>query len=147
MQQNRSIILDDRAAALARYPHARVVDGFVFVSGISCRRPDNTHAGVTIHADGRVEKDIREQTRAVLNNIDAILAAADCSLHDVVDVSVFLVDMVDYAGMNEVWNETFLNKETAPARTTVAVAQLPHPNLLIEMKVVARLGTSSGRSQ
>ncbi|MCE7934814.1 MAG: RidA family protein, partial [Chlorobi bacterium CHB2] len=46
------------------------------------------------------------------------------------------VDMDDYAGMNEVYNQYF-NGETGPVRTTCAVHQLPHPNLLIEMKAVA----------
>lgn len=138
IQPNRPIILDDRAQALARYPHARVVGNLVFVSGISSRRPDNTHDGVTIHADGRVEKDIRAQSRAVLENIRAILRAAGADLDHVVDITVFLVDMKDYAGMNEVYNE-FFTKEAGPARTTVAVHQLPHPNLLVEMKAVAAL--------
>jgi 2-aminomuconate deaminase len=132
----KPIILDDRAQALARYPHARVANGLVFVSGISSRRFDNSHAGVTVHADGRVEKDIKAQTRAVLENIDVILKAAGASLGDVVDISVYLVDMKDYAGMNEVYNE-FFTKEQGPARTTVAVHQLPHPNLLVEMKAIA----------
>lgn len=137
--RNDPIILDDRAAALARYPHARVVGDLVFVSGVSSRRHDNTHEGVTIHADGRVEKDIKAQTAAVLNNIRVILQAAGADLKDVVDMTVYLVDMADYAGMNAVWNEHFLDKVTGPARTTVAVHQLPHPNLLIEMKAVALL--------
>jgi 2-aminomuconate deaminase len=143
--RNEPIILDDRAAALARYPHARVVGDLVFVSGISSRRPDNTHDGVTIHPDGRVEKDIRVQTAAVLKNIRAILQAAGASLDDVVDMSVYLVDMADYGGMNAVWNEHFTDKEKAPARTTVAVHQLPHPNLLVEMKAVALVPASSRR--
>lgn len=136
LRENRPIILDDRAQALARYPHARVVGDFIFVSGVSSRRSDNTHEGVTIHADGRVEKDIRAQTRAVIENIRAILQAAGADLSHVVDITVYLVDMKDYAGMNEVYNEYF-SKETGPARTTVAVHQLPHPNLLVEMKAVA----------
>jgi 2-aminomuconate deaminase len=136
---NTPIILDDRAAALARYPHARIVGDMVYVSGISCRRADNSHEGVTLHADGRVEKDIRVQTAAVLNNIRVILAAAGAGLCDVVDITVFLVDMADYGGMNAVWNEHFGDQLTAPARTTVAVHQLPHPNLVIEMKAIALL--------
>ena len=140
--RNDPILLPDRAAALARYPHARVVsagsDGaLVFVSGISSRRADNTHEGVTIHVDGRVDKDIRIQTRAVLNNIEVILQAAGCGLKDVVDITVFLVDMADYAGMNEEWNARFADKQGAPARTTVAVHQLPHANLVVEMKAIA----------
>ena len=150
--RNDPICLPDRAAALARYPHARVVgagdDGaLVFVSGISARRPDNSHEGVTIHGDGRVDKDIRVQTRAVINNIEVILQAAGAGLADVVDVTVYLVDMVDYAGMNEEWNARFTDKLSAPARTTVAVHQLPHPNLLVEMKAVALLPNEQARAR
>jgi len=130
-------ILDDRAAALANYPHARRVGDLIFVSGVSSRRPDNTHAGVTVHPDGRVELDIREQTRAVIRNIEAILDAAGAGLEHVVDILVMLVDMKDYGVMNEVYNE-FFNAQNGPVRTTCAVHQLPHPNLLIEMKVVAK---------
>ena len=136
MTPTKAIILDERAQALARYPHARVVGDLVFVSGVSSRRADNTHEGVLFHPDGRVEKDIRAQTRAVLVNIRTILESAGCDLSAVVDITVFLVDMKDYAGMNEIWNE-FFTKEGGPARTTVAVFQLPHPNLLVEMKAVA----------
>lgn len=129
-------ILEDRAAALANYPHARRVGDLIFVSGVSSRRFDNTHAGVTMHPDGSRELDIREQTRAVIQNIEVILAAAGAGLENVVDILVMLVDMKDYAGMNEVYNEYF-DAHTGPVRTTCAVHQLPHPNLLIEMKVVA----------
>lgn len=133
------ILGDDRAAALARYPHARRVGDLVFVSGISSRRADNTHEGVVVHADGRVEKDIGAQTRAVLNNIDHILRQVGLSLAHVVDLTVFLVDMKDYAGMNAVY-DTFFTKEGGPARTTVAVKELPHPNLLVEIKATAYAG-------
>ncbi|MCE7935783.1 MAG: RidA family protein, partial [Chlorobi bacterium CHB2] len=68
--------LGDRAQALANYPHARRVGDFIYVSGVSSRRLDNTHAGVTIKEDGSVQLDIREQTRAVIENIKAILEAA-----------------------------------------------------------------------
>lgn len=129
-------ILGDRAQALANYPHARRVGDFIYVSGVSSRRLDNTHAGVTIKEDGSVQLDIREQTRAVIENIKAILEAAGAGLENVVDLLVMLVDMDDYAGMNEVYNQYF-NGETGPVRTTCAVHQLPHPNLLIEMKAVA----------
>jgi 2-aminomuconate deaminase len=132
----RSVVVQQNAQALAKYPHAKIVGELIFVSGVSSRRLDNTHAGVTVHADGRVEKDIRLQTQAVLDNIAAILHAAGASLVDVVDITVFLTDMVDYAGMNEVYDRSF-TAATGPARTTVAVRELPHPNLLIEMKAVA----------
>lgn len=129
-------VIPGRAGALAAYPHARRAGDLIFVSGISSRRPDNSHAGVTIGADGAVELDIAAQTRAVLENIGAILAASGATLADVVDLTVFLVDMRDYGAMNAVYN-TFFDAETGPTRTTVAVHQLPHPNLLIEIKAVA----------
>jgi 2-aminomuconate deaminase len=132
------VILDDRAQALAHYPHARRVGNLLFVSGVSSRRFDDTHAGVTVHADGRVERDIRLQTEAVLENIRAILRKAGGDLDDVVDITTFLVDMKDFPGYNEVYNRYF-EKESGPSRTTVAVSELPHPNLLIEMKAIAAL--------
>ena len=134
-------ILADRAGALANYPHARRVGDLIFVSGVSSRRADNTHAGVTIERDDsgavvKVHKDITAQARAVIQNIGVILERAGASLADVVDCTVFLVDMDDYPGFNAVYNE-FFNAQSGPARTTVAVHQLPHPNLLVELKVVA----------
>lgn len=132
-------IVGDRAQALANYPHARKVGQFIYVSGVSSRRFDNTHAGVRINEDGSIELDIREQTRAVLENISVILQTAGATLANVVDILVMLVDMNDYAGMNEIYNQYF-QAEAGPVRTTCAVHQLPHPNLLIEMKVVAWVG-------
>ena len=58
------------------------------------------------------------------------------SLKDVVDVSSFLVNMNDFAGYNKAYGE-FFEKETGPTRTTVAVHQLPHPDLVVEIKVTA----------
>ncbi|MFZ9887262.1 MAG: RidA family protein [Myxococcota bacterium] len=134
----QAIILDDRAKALAHYPHARRVGQLLFVSGISCRRPDNTHAGVTYLPDGTVQKDIALQTEAVIDNIRLVLQAAGADLSHLVDMTTFLVDMADFKAYNEVYNRYF-DKETGPTRTTVAVRELPHPNLLIEMKAIACL--------
>lgn len=132
----KSYTVEELAQPLAAYPHARRVGDLIFVSGVSCRRADNSHKGVTIHEDGTVEKDIREQADAVLENIDRILQEAGSGIDDVVDITVFLVDMEDYGGFNEVYNRYF-DADTGPTRTTVAVHQLPHPNLLVELKVVA----------
>jgi 2-aminomuconate deaminase len=130
------VIVPGRAGALANYPHARRAGGLIFVSGVSSRRFDNTYDGVTLLPDGTVELDIRAQTRAVIENIRAILQAAGADLEHVVDATVFLVDMKDYAGMNEVYNEYF-NAAAGPSRTTIGVRQLPGEHLLIEIKVVA----------
>ena len=60
------LILADRAQALAAYPHARICNGMIFVSGISSRRLDNTYEGVKELPDGTLELDIRAQTKAVI---------------------------------------------------------------------------------
>lgn len=85
---------------------------------------------------GTMHLNIEEQTRAVLQNIEKTLATANAAMTDVVDVTSFLVNMNDFAGYNKVYAE-FFNKETGPARTTVAVHQLPHPHLVVEIKVMA----------
>jgi 2-aminomuconate deaminase len=107
----------------------------LFVSGTSARRPDNTIVGAAVDDLGTTDLDIRAQTRAVLENIAAILRTEGAGLRDIVDVTTFLVSMNDFKGYNEVYGEYF--DETGPARTTVAVHQLPHPHLLIEMKATA----------
>ena len=118
-----------------RFPLARRVGDFVYVSGTSSRRPDNTIAGAAVDELGTTELDIRAQTRAVLDNIGAILQQHGARLADLVQVTSYLVNMNDFGGYNEVWAEFF--DETGPTRTTVAVHQLPHPHLLIEIQAVA----------
>lgn len=119
------------------YPHVKVVGDFIFVSGTSSRRPDNTIAGVDIIDEmGTKYLNAETQTREVLNNIDKNLQKVGSSIKDVVDVSTFLVNMNDFAGYNKAYAE-FFNAETGPARTTVAVHQLPHPDLVVEIKVTA----------
>jgi 2-aminomuconate deaminase len=132
-----SVVLPDAARPRGRFPHARIAGGFVFVSGTSSRRPDGTFAGASADEMGTVELDIRAQTRAVIANIGQILAGAGASLADVVNVTTYLVSMNDFGGYNEVYAEFF--DESGPARTTVAVHQLPHPHLLLEMQAVALL--------
>ncbi len=133
----KSKLVKGKATPRGAYPHIKRVGDFIFVSGTSSRLPDNTFAGVTqIDEMGTVELDIRKQTRAVLENIKDYLATEGASLKDVVDVTTFLVNMNDFSGYNEIYAQYF-DKETGPARTTVAVHQLPHPNLVVEIKVVA----------
>tara|TARA_B110001469_G_C9642111_1_gene323184 strand:+ start:1498 stop:1902 length:405 start_codon:yes stop_codon:yes gene_type:complete len=119
------------------YPHVKVVGDFIFVSGTSSRRADNTIAGVDIIDEmGTKHLNIATQTREVLQNIDKNLASVGASLKDVVDVSTFLVNMNDFAGYNKTYAD-FFDKNTGPTRTTVAVHQLPHPDLVVEIKVTA----------
>lgn len=117
------------------YAHFRRAGPLIFTAGISSRRPDGSIAGADPGPDGQPVFDIAAQTRAVLNNIATILAQAGASLADVVEVSSFLVDMADFAGYNAAYAEFF--GPGGPARTTVAVHELPHPLLRVEIKVVA----------
>ena len=112
-----------------------MVGDTIYVSGTSSRRPDNTIEGADVDEMGTTTLDISAQTRAVLANIGRVLQAADADLSDLVQVTTYLVDMNDFAGYNEVYGEFFT--EDGPARTTVAVHQLPHPHLLIEIQGVA----------
>jgi 2-aminomuconate deaminase len=124
-------------APRGRYPHVKLAGGLAFVSGTSSRQADDTIAGADIGDDGTVRFDIRVQTRAVLENIRGVLAAVGADLTDLVTVTTFLVDIDDFAGYNEVYGELF--DESGPARTTVAVRELPHPHLRIEMQGIAVL--------
>ncbi|TYA53224.1 RidA family protein [Formosa maritima] len=119
------------------YPHTKRVGDFIFVSGTSSRRADNTIAGVDIIDEmGTKRLNVEVQTREVILNIEKNLAKEDATLKDVVDVTSFLVNMNDFAGYNKAYAE-FFDKETGPTRTTVAVHQLPHPDLVVEIKVMA----------
>jgi 2-aminomuconate deaminase len=130
-----STLVPGKAIPRGRFPHVKRVGDFLFVSGTSSRRPDNSIAGAAADEFGTCQLDIRAQTRAVIENISGILSHVGASLSDVVDVSTFLVSMNDFGGYNEIYGEYF--GPDGPTRTTVAVHQLPHPHLLIEIKVIA----------
>jgi 2-aminomuconate deaminase len=135
MGGTESKVVEGKAPPRGKYPHIKRAGDFLFVSGTSSRRADNTIAGAEVDSLGTTRLDIREQTRAVLRNMQDILASAGAQLSDLVELSTYLVNMNDFAGYNEVYGEHF--GYDGPARTTVAVHQLPHPHLLIEMKAVA----------
>ena len=77
---------------------------------------------------------VAAQTKQVLANLDAVLAAAGCTLGDVVKTTVYLVDMADFDAMNKAYGQVFA--EPFPARSTVAVAGLPK-GARVEIEVVA----------
>ncbi len=129
--------MSNKVTPRGAYPHTKRVGDFIFVSGTSSRRADNTIAGVKVIDEmGTKKLDAYEQTKVVLQNIDNNLQKLGASLKDVVDVSSFLVNMNDFADYNRAYAE-FFDKETGPTRTTVAVHQLPHPDLVVEIKVMA----------
>lgn len=129
-----SHLVAGKAKPRGRFPHAKRAGDFIYVSGTSSRRPDDTFVGVDM-VDGEKVLDVRLQTAAVIENIRDILTAAGADLGDLVQITAFLVDMADFGAYNETYAEYFT--EDGPTRTTVAVRELPHPDLLIEMQAVA----------
>lgn len=129
-------VFANKAQPLGNYPHVKRVGDFIYISGTSSRRKDNTHIGAIQSKNGEWQLDIKAQTKAVIENIGGLLEGVGANLSQVIDITTFLVDMKDFKGYNEVYG-TFFNSDTGPTRTTVAVHQLPHPNLLIEIKAVA----------
>ncbi len=134
---HQAVVVQGMAPPRGRYPHLKRAGDLVFVSGTSARRSDNSIAGASSDAMGTLTVDIRAQTRAVIENIARILGEVGGGLSDLVEVSTFLVNMNDFGGYNDVYAEFF--GPDGPARTTVAVHQLPHPHLLIEIKAIAYL--------
>jgi 2-aminomuconate deaminase len=135
MGKIESKILQDKAKPRGKYPHLKRAGDFLILSGTSARRPDNSIAGAEVDGLGTVTLNIRKQTEAVIENIRDILQQAGAELKDVVEVTTFLVNMNDFGGYNEVYGQYF--DYDGPARTTVAVHQLPHPHLLIEIRAIA----------
>lgn len=135
MSTRRATLVEGKAKPRGAFPHIKRAGDFLFVSGTSSRRPDNSFEGVEVDEMGTTQLDIRAQTRAVIENIRDILASEGASLDDVVEISSYLVDMNDFGGYNAVYADYF--DETGPTRTTVAVHQLPHPHLRIEIKAIA----------
>jgi 2-aminomuconate deaminase len=130
-----SKVLEGKAKPRGKFPHIKRAGDFLFVSGTSARRPDNSIAGAEVDAMGTTKLDIRAQTRALIENIRDILASEGAGLGDLVEITTYLVNMNDFGGYNEVYGDFF--DYSGPTRTSVAVHQLPHPHLLIEMRAVA----------
>lgn len=133
----------DRAPRpVGAYPHARRVGDLLFVSGMGPRQPgtDEIPGGPVRDADGNsLPYDVALQTRAVIENVRRVLEAAGSRLEQVVDVTVFLVDMDrDFRAFNQVYGE--LLGPIGPTRTTVEVRALPTP-IAVELKVIAWLGS------
>lgn len=130
-----SKVLKGKAVPRGKFPHVKRAGDFIYISGTSSRRPDNSFAGVEVDEFGATNLDIRAQTKAVIENMRDILQSVGAELSDLVEISTFLVNMNDFKGYNETYSEFF--DFDGPTRTTVAVHQLPHPHLLIECKGVA----------
>ena len=117
----------DAPTPVGPYSSAMIVGDLVYVSGQSGRDP----------VTDRVAEDIETQTEQVLTNIRTILEAAGTSMARVVRCGVFLTDMREFKRMNSVYERMFEGHK--PARTTVAVSELPGPGLKVEIDAIALL--------
>jgi 2-iminobutanoate/2-iminopropanoate deaminase len=124
----RVVNSDAAPAAIGPYSQAIIAGGFLYTAGQIPFDPVTKQV---------VEGDIVPQTQRVLDNLQAVLAAAGASWKDVVKTTVFLQDMADFARMNEVYAATM--GDARPARSTVQVAGLPR-GVLVEIDLVAHLG-------
>lgn len=110
------------------YSQAIMVNGFLFVSGQGAIDPNSGRLAGT---------DIQSQTRQTLTNVQNIVEASGMSMRDLVRVAVYLKNMKDFKEMNEVYKSFF--PDAPPARTTIQ-AELPLPEMLIEIDAVAHRG-------
>ena len=124
----RSVQTDAAPAAIGPYSQAIIAGGFLYTAG---QIPIDPGTGQV------VEGDIVPQTRRVMDNLQAVLAAAGASWKDVVKTTVFLQDMGDFPRMNEVYSAAM--GDARPARSTVQVAGLPR-GVRVEIELVAHLG-------
>ena len=124
--------------AVGLYPHARKVGNLLFLSGIGPRTVDNQIPGLNIDKNGNfLEFDFEAQCRNVFDNVKIVLEESGSSWNQLVDVTVFLVNMKrDFATYNRIYAEYF--KDNQPCRTTVEINSLPTP-IAIELKCIATI--------
>lgn len=115
-------------AAIGPYSQAIQAGGFLFCSGQIALDPASGNV---------VGDDVAAQTAQVMKNIEAVLAAANLKLANVVKTTIFLTDMKDFPVVNEIYGKHF--PEVPPARSTVAVAGLPK-GVKVEIEVLALQG-------
>ncbi|MCL2079494.1 MAG: RidA family protein [Oscillospiraceae bacterium] len=126
------ITTDAAPKAIGPYSQAIIENKMVYTSGQIPLVPE------TGEIVGGKDSGIKEQTKQVIENLSAVLAAAGSGLGDVVKTTCFLTDMEDFAKFNEVYAEYFIEK---PARSCVAVQALPK-GVKVEIEAVARISRS-----
>ena len=127
MSNRASVSTPDAPQAIGPYSQAIRAGQFLFLSG---QIPLDPVTGEVVSGD------VRAQTRRVLDNISGVLDAAGIAMDAVVKTTVFLVDMADFAAMNEVYATAF--ESPAPARSTVQVSRLPR-DVRVEIEAIALL--------
>ena len=120
------ISTDSAPAAIGPYSQAVIVDGLLFASG---QIPLSPETGAVVSGG------IKEQAEQVMQNIAAVLAAADSDFTKVVKTTCFLTSMEHFTAFNEIYAQYFTGK---PARSCVAVSALPR-GVLVEVEVIAKV--------
>lgn len=120
------ISTENAPVAIGPYSQAIIVGDMLYTSG---QIPINPETGAV------VEQNIVVQAEQVMQNLKAILDAAEASFEKVVKTTCFLADMADFAAFNEVYGKYFVGK---PARSCVAVRTLPK-NVLCEVELIAQI--------
>lgn len=120
--KKEAFIAKNAPSAIGPYSHANIAGDLIFVSGQLPLK------------NGELQTDIKEATRACLENLKNILEEAGSDLDHVVKTLVFLSNMSDFAAMNEVYGEYFTSN--CPARSAIAVKELPK-NAIVEIEAVA----------
>ena len=130
---------DKAPKPVGAYPHARKIGNLLFLSGVGPRKPNTKEIpGVELDEGGKIiSHDIATQCHATFENIRTILEESGSNWDNLVDVTVFLTDMMgDFDTYNRIYTDYF--KENQPCRTTIEVTSLPTP-IAIELKCIATI--------
>jgi 2-iminobutanoate/2-iminopropanoate deaminase len=122
--KKKAVETSDAPKAIGPYSQAIIANGFVFAAGQIGIDPKT----------GTLAEGVEAQTEQALNNLEAVLKAANTDLDNVVKTTIFLGDMNDFAKVNEIYGRRF--KAPFPARATVQAAKLPR-DAKIEIEVTA----------
>ena len=140
---DKSISINNAPKPVGLYPHARRVGNLLFLSGVGPRvagsnESDSIVPGLELDQNGNfISFDFEAQCRSVFENVRIILEASGSSWGELVDVTVFLVNMKrDFQLYNRLYAEYF--KDNLPCRTTVEISSLPTP-IAIELKCIASI--------
>lgn len=123
--KKRAVETVDAPKAIGPYSQAITANGFVFASG---------QIGIDPKTGSLVEGGVEAQTEQALNNLEAVLKAANSDFENTVKTTIFLGDMSDFAKVNEIYGRRF--KAPFPARATVQAAKLPR-DAKIEIELIA----------
>ncbi len=126
----KTIQTSDAPKPVGPYSQAVQLDGFLFCSG---------QIAIDPKTDQVSKADVGTQAKQVMENIRAVLRAADMDFKNIIKTTIFLTDMGDFAAVNEVYGQYFKSGDPLPARSTIAVSALPK-GVKVEIEVLAHRG-------